>query len=103
MEKKTVSCIKHNVIWKKISEINFYREEEIQTLKEETAKVSNELNEVREQEVNCLKEELSDKTEALKNAEINIKSMETQVTQLIKENESLSAEKERLTDECTQQ
>ena len=81
----------------------FYREEEIQTLKEETVKVSNELNEVREQEVNCLKEELSDKTEALKNAEINIKSMETQVTQLIKENESLSAEKDRLIDECTQQ
>ena len=81
----------------------FYREEEIQTLKEETAKVSNELNEVREQEVNRVKDELSDKTEALKNAEINIKSMETQVTQLIKENESLSAEKERLIDECTQQ
>lgn len=81
----------------------FYREEEIQTLKEETAKVSNELNEVQEQEVNRLKEELSDKTEALKNAEINITSMETQVTQLIKENESLTAEKERLKDECIQQ
>ena len=81
----------------------FYREEEIKTLKEETAKVSNELNEVQEQEVNRLKEELSDKTEALKNAEINIKSMETQVTQLIKENESLSAEKDRLIDECMQQ
>ena len=81
----------------------FYREEKIQTLKEETAKVSNELNEVRELEVNRLKEELSGKTEALKNAEINIKSMETQVTQLIKENESLSAEKDRLIDECTQQ
>lgn len=81
----------------------FYREEEIKTLKEETAKVSNELNEVQEQEVNRLKEELSDKTEALKNAEINIKSMETQVTQLIKENESLTAEKERLKDECIQQ
>ena len=103
MEKKTVSCIKHNVVWKKISEINFYREEEIQTLKEETVKVSNELNEVREQEVNRLKGELSDKTEALTNAEINIKSMETQVTQLIKENESLTAEKERLQDECIQQ
>ena len=81
----------------------FYREEKIQTLKEETAKVSNELNEVRELEVNRLKEELSGKTEALKNAEINIKSMETQVTQLIKENESLTAEKERLKDECIQQ
>lgn len=81
----------------------FYREEEIKTLKEETAKVSNELNEVQEQEVNRLKEELSDKTEALKNAEINITSMETQVTQLIKENESLTTEKERLKDECIQQ
>ncbi|CAH3125327.1 unnamed protein product [Pocillopora meandrina] len=79
------------------------KEEEIQTLKEETVKVSNELNEVREQEVNRLKEELSDKTEALTNAEINIKSMETQVTQLIKENEILTAEKERLIDECMQQ
>lgn len=65
--------------------------------------MSNELNEVQEQEVNRLKEELSDKTEALKNAEINIKYMETQVTQLIKENESLTAEKERLKDECIQQ
>ena len=25
MEKKTVSCIKHNVVWKKISEINFLK------------------------------------------------------------------------------
>ena len=65
--------------------------------------MSNELNEVREQEVNRLKGELSDKTEALTNAEINIKSMETQVTQLIKENEILTAEKERLIDECMQQ
>ncbi|PFX22637.1 hypothetical protein AWC38_SpisGene12827 [Stylophora pistillata] len=79
------------------------KEQEIQALKEELTKVSNELNETKEQEVNHLKEELSNKTEALENAEISVEYMKAQVTQLIRENETLAAEKDRLGDECTQQ
>lgn len=79
------------------------KEEEIQALKEELTKVSNELNETKEQELNHLKEELSNKTKALENAEINVECMKAQVTQLIGENETLTAEKDRLGDECTQQ
>ena len=65
--------------------------------------MSIELNETREHEVNQLKEELAKKSEALATAETTMEPLKVQVTQLIQENQSLMAEKERLRDECTQQ
>lgn len=65
--------------------------------------MSNDLNETREHEVNKLKEELTRKGEELRTAEMTMESLKVQVTQLIQENQSLTAEKERIMDDCTQQ
>ena len=65
--------------------------------------MSNDLNETREHEVNNLKEELTRKGEELRTAEMTMESLKVQVTQLIQENQSLTAEKERIMDDCTQQ
>ena len=65
--------------------------------------MSNELNETQEREVNELKEELTRKGEALRTAEMTMESLKVQVTQLIQENQSLTAEKERIMDDYTQQ
>lgn len=80
-----------------------YREEEVEALKKQLNDVSNELNETREHEVNKWKEELTRKGEALRTAEMTMESLKIQVTQLIQENESLTAEKERIMDDYTQQ
>ena len=65
--------------------------------------MSNELNETRERDVNQLKEELARNDEALGTAEMTMESLKVQVTQLIQENQSLAAEKERIMDDYTQQ
>ena len=65
--------------------------------------MSNELNETRECEVNQLKEELMRKEEALSTAEMTMESLKAQVTQLIQENQSLTAEKARIMDDSLQQ
>ena len=65
--------------------------------------MSNDLNETREHEVNKLKEELTRKGEELRTADMTMESLKVQVTQLIQENQSLTAEKERIMDDCTQQ
>ena len=83
-----------------------YREEEVEALKKQLSDVSNDLNETREHEVNKLKEELTRKGEELRTAEtmtMTMESLKVQVTQLIQENQSLTAEKERIMDDCTQQ
>ena len=65
--------------------------------------MSSELNETRECEINQLKEELTKKGEALSTAEMTMESLKVQVTQLIQENQSLAAERERIMDDYTQQ
>lgn len=89
----------------KNNKISFFwnREEEVESLKKQLSDVSNELNETREREVNQLKEELTRKGEALSTAEKTMESLKLQVTQLIQENQSLSAERERIMDDYTQQ
>lgn len=79
------------------------REEEVESLKKQLRDVSNEMNETREREVNELKEELARKGEALSTAEVTMESLKVQVTQLIQENQSLAAERERIMDDYTQQ
>ena len=88
--------------WKKIYAF-LNREEEVESLKKQLTDVSNELNEICEREVNQLKEELARKGEALSTAEITMESLKVQVTQLIQENQSLAAERERIMDDYTQQ
>ena len=78
-------------------------EEEVESLKKQLSDMSNELNETREREVNQLKEELSRKGEALSTAEMTMESLKAQVTQLIQENQSLTAERERILDDSAQQ
>lgn len=87
-------------------EKNFFfsnSEEEVESLKKQLSDMSNELNETREREVNQLKEELSRKGEALSTAEMTMESLKAQVTQLIQENQSLTAERERILDDSAQQ
>ena len=87
-------------------EKNFFfsnSEEEVESLKKQLSDMSNELNETREREVNQLKEELSRKGEALSTAEMSMESLKAQVTQLIQENQSLTAERERILDDSAQQ
>lgn len=79
------------------------REEEVESLKKQLSDVSNEMNETREREVNELKEELARKGEVLSTAEMTMESLKVQVTQLIQENQSLAAERERIMDDYTQQ
>ena len=79
------------------------RKEEVESLKKQLSDVSNEMNETREREVNELKEELARKGEALSTAEVTMESLKVQVTQLIQENQSLAAERERIMDDYTQQ
>lgn len=79
------------------------REEEVESLKKQLSDVSNEMNETREREVNELKEELARKGEVLSTAEVTMESLKVQVTQLIQENQSLAAERERIMDDYTQQ
>ena len=88
--------------WKKIYAF-LNREEEVESLKKQLTDVSNELNEICEREVNQLKEEVARKGEALSTAEITMESLKVQVTQLIQENQSLAAERERIMDDYTQQ
>ena len=87
-------------------EKNFFfsnSEEEVESLKKQLSDMSNELNETREREVNQLKEELSRKGEALSTAKMTMESLKAQVTQLIQENQSLTAERERILDDSAQQ
>ncbi len=72
-------------------------------MKEQLSSVSSELNETCEREVNQLKEELTRNGEALAVAEATLEPLKVQVTQLIQENQSLLAERERIMDDYTQQ
>lgn len=65
--------------------------------------MSNELTETREREVNQLQEELAKSNKALATAETSMESLKVQVTQLIQENQSLMAERDRVMENCTQQ
>ena len=78
------------------------QDEEAQSLKRQLSSVSDELSETREREVNQLKEELQNTSTAMTTALSNAEELKGNVTQLMEQNENLSAECEKLKAECSQ-